>query len=111
MKEDHPDVLWPIEYRTIAADDAFLSPHSGRPSVTISLHQAADLPHEPFFRDAERVLREHGGRPHWGKWHSLDARELQDLYPEWDRFRDVRERLDPAGTFLNEHLRRVLLGQ
>jgi FAD/FMN-containing dehydrogenase len=105
MQTGHPDVLWPIEYRTVAADDAFLSPHEGQPSVTISLHQAANLPHEAFFADAEAVLRAYGGRPHWGKWHTLTAAELEPLYPGWKAFQAVRRRLDPVGTFANSYLR------
>ncbi len=108
MKSVHPDVLWPIEYRTVAADDASLSPHQGRPSVTISLHQAADLPHEKFFADAQAILLEHGGRPHWGKWHTLRSQDFESLYPGWKTFQVVRKRLDPAGVFMNDHLRVVL---
>jgi hypothetical protein len=26
MKNEHPDVTWPLEYRTVAADDIWLSP-------------------------------------------------------------------------------------
>jgi FAD/FMN-containing dehydrogenase len=107
MQTVHPEVLWPIEYRTVAPDDAYISPHHGRPSVTISLHQAADLPHEPFFADAQAIMLEHGGRPHWGKWHTLGAKELERLYPEWDAFQSARKRLDPAGRFMNGHLRRL----
>lgn len=110
MKTAYPDVLWPIEYRTVAADDAFLSPHYARPSVTISLHQAAGLPHEQFFASAQAVFANHGGRPHWGKWQSWSADRLRDLYPEWDRFTAVRLRLDPRGRFMNPFLERVLVG-
>ena len=108
MKTVHPEVLWPIEYRTVAADDAYLSPHYGRQSVTISLHQAAELPHEPFFASAQAVFANHGGRPHWGKWQSWSADRLRDLYPEWDTFAAVRKQLDPRGCFLNPFLERVL---
>lgn len=109
MQTRYPDVIWPIEYRTVRADDIPLSPAYGRATVTISIHQAAELPHEPFFRDAEAIFRSHAGRPHWGKLHSHTARELQALYPEFDAFRAVRERLDPHGRFLNDHLRTLLL--
>lgn len=54
------------------------------------------------------MVAEHGGRPHWGKQHSLDASRLADLYP---RFADVvalRDRLDPARVFTNGYLDRVL---
>jgi len=105
MKSAHPDVVWPVEYRTVAADDGWLSPMHARQSVAISLHQDAALPCDAFFADVEPIFREHGGRPHWGKLHNLGARELAPLYPMWERFLDVRRRLDPRGVFLNDHLR------
>jgi FAD/FMN-containing dehydrogenase len=111
MRERHPQVAWPLEYRTVAPDDIPLSPAHGRPTVTISAHEAAERPHEPFFRDVEAIFRNHRGRPHWGKWHTHRAAELRALYPQWDRFRAVREQLDPAGRFLNEHLRGVLIDE
>ena len=107
MKSHHADVLWPVEYRTVAADDGWLSPMHGRDSVAISIHQDAALPCDAFFADIEPVFREHGGRPHWGKLHNLTARELEPLYPMWGRFLDVRRRLDPRGVFLNDHLREL----
>lgn len=105
MRSHHTDVLWPVEYRTLAADDAYLSPAYGRESVTISIHQDARLPHAPFFDDIEPIFLEHGGRPHWGKVHGLRGARLADRYPMWDAFHAQREKLDPAGRFLNGHLR------
>ena len=105
MRERYPDVAWPIEYRTVAADDIFLSPHYGRESVTISIHQAHNLPHAPFFAAAEAIFRAHQGRPHWGKIHSHEAGRLRSLYPMWDRFQAQRRRVDRQGCFLNEYLK------
>jgi FAD/FMN-containing dehydrogenase len=107
MQEKHADVVWPVEYRTVAADSGLLSPMHGRDSVAISIHQDAKLPCDEFFADVEAIFREHGGRPHWGKIHNLRAPDLAPLYPMWERFLDVRERLDPRGTFLNDHLREL----
>ena len=107
MQEKHADVVWPVEYRTVAADSGWLSPMHGRDSVAISIHQDAKLPCDEFFADVESVFREHGGRPHWGKIHNLRAPDLAPLYPMWERFLDVRKRLDPRGTFLNDHLREL----
>jgi len=109
MRRRHPEVMWPVEYRRVAADDAFLSTACGRETATISVHQGADLPWRDFFRDVEPIFWEYEGRPHWGKIHSLRARELAGLYPEWERFARVREELDPAGCFLNDHLKELLL--
>lgn len=107
MQEKHADVVWPVEYRTVAADSGWLSPMHARDSVTISIHQDAKLPCDEFFADVEAIFREHGGRPHWGKIHRLRARDLAPLYPMWERFLEVQRRLDPRGTFLNDHLREL----
>jgi len=84
-------------------------PLYGRETVTISIHQAHDLPYQPFFADAEAIFRHHRGRPHWGKIHRQIAQALRDLYPRWDNFHQVRQRLDPEGRFLNEYLRALLV--
>ena len=100
-------VAWRILYRTVAADDGDLSPFQGRDSVTIALLQNATLPHEEYFSDVEPIFLAHGGRPHWGKLHSLDANALRTLYPRWDQFQAVRRRMDPDGLFLNAYLRKI----
>ena len=105
MLTKHTDVYWSVEYRTLRADDVPLSPAYGHPTVTISIHQAAELPHAAFFADAEAIFRSYQGRPHWGKLHSQTAHELRDLYPKFDRFVAERDRVDPTGRFLNDHLR------
>jgi FAD/FMN-containing dehydrogenase len=107
MRRKHTGLAWPVEYRTVAADEILISPAEGRATVAISIHQGAALPYAAFFDDAEKIFRRHHGRPHWGKLHSLTCRELRDLYPLWERFQAVRTRLDPRGRFLNQHLRRL----
>jgi FAD/FMN-containing dehydrogenase len=107
MQRRHPQVAWPIEYRTLAADELWLSPAYGRATVTISLHQGAELPYYAFFADVEAVFRNHSGRPHWGKCHTHTARDLAPLYPQWAAFQTVRQELDPMGRFLNAHLRQL----
>ena len=108
IRAKHRDLLWPVEYRTVRADDVYLSPMFGRDSVTISVHQDAGLPFRDLFRDIESILREADGRPHWGKLHSLGARELAPLFPRWEAFQGVRRELDPNGRFMSEYLERVL---
>ena len=101
-------VGWRVLYRTVAPDDTYLSMSSGRPTATISLHQSNTLPFWPFFRDVEPLFCAHDGRPHWGKQHTHRAPELRPLYPMWDRFLDVRQRIDPAGVFLTPYLCNLL---
>lgn len=104
MQTRFPDVLWPLEYRTVQADEIPLSPAYGRPTVTISVHQDATLPYQEFFTAAEAIFRDYQGRPHWGKWHQCTARDLQEQYPRWDEFVTTREQVDPQGRFLSPYL-------
>jgi FAD-linked oxidoreductase len=110
VRRKRTPVLFPIEYRYVAADDIPLSPFHNRDSAVLSIHQDARVSHEPYFADVERLLREMGGRPHWGKLHALSAAELEPLYPEWGAFQRVRARLDPSGKLMTPYLRRVLGG-
>jgi FAD-linked oxidoreductase len=96
---------FPIEYRTVAADDVWMSPFFGRESATIAVHQYHRVDTRRLFDACEAVFRSHQGRPHWGKRHTRTAQELGELYPKFDEFRAVRRRLDPEGKFLNAHLR------
>ena len=107
IREKHTQITWGVEYRTVAADDLLLSPAFGRQTVAISIHEAAEVSYERFFRDAQAVFLNHGGRPHWGKIHYCDTARLRSLYPEWDGFWRLRNRLDPKGVFLNDYMREL----
>jgi L-gulonolactone oxidase len=101
-------VPFPIEVRTVAPDDAFLSTAAGRESGFVAVHMYRGMAWEPYFRAVEAIMGELGGRPHWGKRHFQTAATLRPRYPDWDRFRAVRARLDPEGRFANAWSERVL---
>jgi len=98
------NITFPVEYRCVAPDDIPLSPAHGRETTYVAVHRYHERPHEEFFRTCEQRFREDDGRPHWGKIHYRDGDDLAELYPEWDRFVAARERVDPDGVFLNDHL-------
>jgi L-gulonolactone oxidase len=100
-------LMFPLEYRWVRGDDLWLSPNHGRDSVHISVHQFVGMPWEGYFDAVQAIALNHGGRPHWGKVHSLDAARLARLYPRWDDFLALRERMDPHGRFLTPYLRRL----
>lgn len=104
VTKSFPELAWPLEYRTLAADDVWLSTAYERPSVTISVHQGIDSEHEPLFRACEAVFREFDGRPHWGKVHYRDAESLAALHPRYTDWWRVRDAWDPNGHFLNDPL-------
>ena len=103
-------VPFPIEARTVASDDAFLSTAAGRESGFVAVHMYRGMAWEPYFRAVEAIMDELGGRPHWGKRHFQTAASLRPRYPDWDRFQAVRARLDPEGRFANAWTDRVLGG-
>ncbi|MBO6820821.1 MAG: FAD-binding protein [Pseudomonadales bacterium] len=100
-----PEVQWPVEYRTIAEDDIWLSMAFGRPTVSISVHQDVRLDEEPYYRACEEIFLSYGGRPHWGKVHYLSADQFAAIYPHWGDWWRVRDQYDQNGVFLNEHFR------
>ncbi len=101
-------VPFPIEVRTVAADDALLSTAGGRDSGFVAVHMFEGMAFEPYFRAVEAVMDELDGRPHWGKRHFQSAATLRGRYPDWERFQAVRRRLDPGGRFANAYTDRVL---
>ena len=101
-------IEFPIEVRVAAADDRWLSTAYGRESGYIAVHRYWRADDRSYFDAVEEVLRARGGRPHWGKLHTLDAGELRARYPRFDDFLALRERLDPARMFRNPYLDRVL---
>ncbi|MBD8702747.1 FAD-binding protein [Frigoribacterium sp. CFBP 13712] len=104
------DVLFVSEIRTIAADDAWLSPSGGRASVAFHFtwRRLADevLAVLPF---VEEALAPFDARPHWGKVATLDRATLRERYPRLDDFAAHARAVDPDGRFRNEHLSRTVL--
>lgn len=100
-------VHFPIECRFVKGDDIWLSPAYQRDSAYLAAHMYKGMRYEEYFHDVEQIYQRHGGRPHWGKMHTLDAATLAERYPRWADFQRVRASLDPQGVFLNDHLRRL----
>jgi L-gulono-1,4-lactone dehydrogenase len=101
-------VFFPIEMRVAAGDDALLSPSYDRDTTYIAVHQYRGMEWRPYFEAVEEIMRDYGGRPHWGKRHFQTAETLAPLYPRWDDFQAARDELDPGRVFTNEYAARVL---
>ncbi|MFB7513496.1 D-arabinono-1,4-lactone oxidase [Streptomyces sp. NPDC056144] len=101
-------VSFPLEVRFAAADDITLSTAQGRETCYIAFHQYHRMPYRRYFDACESILGAYGGRPHWGKMHTLDADTLRTRYDGFDEFVTLRDTLDPTGRFANPYLDRVL---
>ena len=84
------------------------SPGATRPRGSIAVHCHYKDAYDFLFDLIQPIFLKYGGRPHWGKLHSLKARELALLYPNWNDFLAVRARLDPEGRLLNPYLKALL---
>lgn len=100
-------VAFPFEFRTVAADDIWMSPFNAGPGASVSFHQYARMPWRDLFAEIEPVLRGSNGRPHWAKRHTLKTRDVFDLYPRTRDFLKVRNDVDPSGKFVNADLARL----
>ena len=100
------------EIRTVAADELWLSPATGRATVGIHFTWQSDgpavgeaLPH------IERALEPFDARPHWGKVFTTAPEHLADLYARLPAFRALLTRVDPERRFGNAFLDRYVLTQ
>jgi FAD/FMN-containing dehydrogenase len=100
-------IMFPVEVRVAAADDIWLSTAYGRDSAYIAIHQYVGLPYQEYFQLFESITASVGGRPHWGKMHTLSATRLGELYPRFADLLRVRDEMDPEGRFTNPYLRQV----
>lgn len=109
ISDNNIQVHFPIECRFVRADDIYLSPAYGRDSAYIAVHMFKGMEYQDFFTKMEEIFKKYEGRPHWGKMHHRTATELKALYPKWADFQAVRQKLDPDGLFLNDHLKQIFL--
>ncbi|MFL5861463.1 MAG: D-arabinono-1,4-lactone oxidase [Solirubrobacteraceae bacterium] len=99
------------ELRTIAADTLWLSPHEGRDTLAIHFTwQRRPAEVEAVVAQIEAALAPFAARPHWGKVFTAEAAAIGPLYPRMADFRALRGRMDPEGTFVNDWMRRRVLG-
>jgi L-gulono-1,4-lactone dehydrogenase len=104
-------ISFPVEIRVAPADDIPLSTAYGRDSFYLAFHthhRSDWRTHAAYLEAMERVMRDHDGRPHWGKLHTRTAADLTPAYPRFADFLALRDRLDPDRVFANDYLRRVL---
>ena len=85
-----------------------MSPAYGRDSAYMACHVYYKKNHLPYFKVLEDIFKAHGGRPHWGKMHTLTAQEITERYPKFPAFLKHRAEQDPDGIFLSPYMRALL---
>lgn len=98
------------EFRAVAADRLWMSPQYRRDTLSLHFTWSPDADAvDKAVRHVEAALAPYDPRPHWGKVFAPDF--VGKRYPMLDRFKALRERLDPTGKFLNPWLSQVVLGK
>lgn len=105
----HP-LLQVSEWRTMRADDQWLSPAYGRDTVGIHFTWKPEPAVFSLLPDLDALLGPAVGRPHWGKLFDADAAEVQARYPRFADFAALVEQCDPNGVFRNDMTAGLLSG-
>lgn len=109
IKKGGYQTLFPIEIRFVRGDKLWLSPAYERDSVYFAIHTYIKEDFRSYFKDVEDVFKRHGGRPHWGKYHTLTAKDLETLYPRWNDFLKIRQEFDPKGVWLTPYMKSLFI--
>jgi FAD/FMN-containing dehydrogenase len=93
----------PVEVRYVAKDESLMSPARGHDVCYIGVSTQPNA--NEIYARVEPLMKDLGGRPHWGKHFSLTRGEVEAMYPDsYDTFRTLRKNLDPKGVFTNSLL-------
>ena len=101
----------PVEVRFVPSNDAFLSMANNRIACYIGVIKykpfGLKLDYSKTFKGLHNVFKKYKGRPHWGKKQFYSSLEIKELYPEWNKFKSIKEAEDPNKIFENKLLKDI----
>jgi len=101
---------FPVQITFVSGDDIWLSPAYGgdRAFISLVMYKPAERDtHSKCFSEFEQKMSSLGGRPHWGLFKEWDLSKCKSIYPKFDDFVKMREKLDPQKLFNNQYLQRI----
>jgi hypothetical protein len=95
----------PVWLKKVKADTAWLSA-ADEDCVQCGMYHSV-IPGSPshvknMVTRVERLMLQHGGRPHMGKLIYLSPADLWQAYPNWQKFDKLRREMDPTGVFWSQ---------
>ena len=97
--------LFITEFRTIAADQLWMSPAYKRDSMAIHFTWKPEWPEvKKILPQIEEKLAPFGARPHWAKLFTMKPTEFEGQYSRLKEYRGLVRRYDPNGRFRNDFL-------
>src|SRR5882724_12229012 len=97
--------LFISEFRTIAADDLWISPCYQRASMALHFTWKPEWPAvKRVLPLIEEKLAPFGARPHWAKLFTMPSAHLRSRYAKMSAYQTMLARYDPNGKFRNEFI-------
>ena len=97
--------LFITEFRTIAADQLWMSPAYKRDSMAIHFTWKPEWPEvKKILPQIEEKLAPFGARPHWAKLFTMKPTVFEGQYSRLNEYRGLVKRYDPNGRFRNDFL-------
>jgi xylitol oxidase len=105
LRLDLTEALQVMEIRAVRRDEFWLSPATGRDTVTLHFtwHNRDEAVRRACLA-VEQALQPFEARPHWGKVFFTDADEVRARYDRLPAFADLAARHDPNRKFGNAFL-------
>ena len=111
-----PSITISVMLRYVAGDKISMSPFYERDTAVLSFIVVGDAyssGDQAIFERYSKGLQDlceekYEGRPHWGKvnWVNEDTpQQLASVYPQFDTFLKLAQRLDPEGRFNSVYLK------
>lgn len=96
-----------VEVRFVKADDTWLSPAYKRDACYIGAYQYGNRYWKKYMFGFEELMYSYGGRPHWPKEFTPDSEKISKSIPQFERFKELKNKLDPKGVFNNALTQRL----
>ena len=103
--------LFITEFRTIAADDLWISPCYQQPSMTLHFTWKPEWPAvKKILPLIEEKLAPFGAKPHWAKLFTMQPARLRSGYARMSDYKGLLAQYDPKGKFRNEFINTNIYG-
>jgi xylitol oxidase len=105
LRDEITPHLFITEFRTIAADELWMSPAYRRDSMAIHFTWKPEWPEvKKVLPQIEEKLGPFGVRPHWAKLFTLNPAAVQGQYARLAEYRALLRQYDPKRRFRNTFL-------
>lgn len=100
-----------VEIRPVKRDQVWLSPSYERDSISLCFHdflRGIPWQRDEGFLELEKLMKKYRARPHLGKAHFYSKEDLEEAFPRWKDFENLRKEADPENIFITEYFSRML---